>query len=157
MLIWQKSIKNGLLLNKLTNMDRRKALKVGVIGSLAGLSFSFEAKAKEENYDTKIQTNINPIVISTWNHGLAANEAAFSILKTGGKALDAIEKGLRVTEADISNRSVGIGGMPDRDGHVTLDACIMDEEISCFFGRNRPPYFSCTQNHGRNSTRYACW
>lgn len=112
-------------------MDRRKALKVGVIGSLAGLSFSFEAKAKEENYDTKIQTNINPIVISTWNHGLAANEAAFSILKTGGKALDAIEKGLRVTEADISNRSVGIGGMPDRDGHVTLDACIMDEEMRC--------------------------
>jgi isoaspartyl peptidase/L-asparaginase-like protein (Ntn-hydrolase superfamily) len=45
--------------------------------------------------------------------------------------LDAVEKGVRVTESDITNRSVGIGGRPDRDGHVTLDACIMDERSRC--------------------------
>jgi len=74
---------------------------------------------------------VSPIVISTWNHGLAANEAAWKVLSQGGKALDAVEQGVRVTEADLSNRSVGIGGMPDRNGHVTLDACIMDEESRC--------------------------
>ncbi len=68
-----------------------------------------------------------PIVVSTWQHGLAANEAAWKILSKGGSALDAVEAGVMVTEADESNLSVGIGGLPDREGHVTLDACIMDE------------------------------
>jgi N4-(beta-N-acetylglucosaminyl)-L-asparaginase len=69
-----------------------------------------------------------PIVLSTWNFGLAANAAAWEILKTGGKALDAVETGVRITEADPNERSVGYGGRPDRDGKVTLDACIMDEK-----------------------------
>jgi len=69
-----------------------------------------------------------PLVISTWNHGIAANEAAWKILGSGGTALDAVEKGVMVTEADPDNQSVGIGGLPDRDGHVTLDSCIMNEK-----------------------------
>jgi len=72
-----------------------------------------------------------PIVISTWIHGLDANKAAWEVLSKGGKAIDAVEKGVRVTENDLTNRSVGIGGRPDRDGHVTLDACIMDEQSRC--------------------------
>ena len=68
-----------------------------------------------------------PIVISTWNHGLAANEAAYQILKSGGEALDAVEKGVNVPENDPKVMSVGYGGLPDEDGHVTLDACIMDK------------------------------
>ncbi|MBI9038563.1 MAG: N(4)-(beta-N-acetylglucosaminyl)-L-asparaginase [Bacteroidales bacterium] len=68
-----------------------------------------------------------PLVISTWKHGLEANEVAWKILKDNGKALDAVEQGVRVTEADEDNLSVGIGGLPDRDGIVTLDASIMDE------------------------------
>lgn len=72
-----------------------------------------------------------PIVISTWNHGLEANEEAWKVLSAGGRALDAVEKGVMVTEADPDNHSVGIGGYPDRDGHVTLDACIMDENGNC--------------------------
>lgn len=68
-----------------------------------------------------------PIVISTWSHGLAANEAAWTILAKEGRALDAVEAGVRVSEADEAVNSVGYGGLPDRDGKVTLDACIMDE------------------------------
>lgn len=68
-----------------------------------------------------------PIVISTWSHGLAANEAAWTILAKDGRALDAVEAGVRVSEADEAVNSVGYGGLPDRDGKVTLDACIMDE------------------------------
>lgn len=72
-----------------------------------------------------------PIVVSTWNHGLAANQAAWNILSQDGSALDAVEAGVKITEADADNLSVGIGGLPDREGHVTLDACIMDEHGNC--------------------------
>lgn len=72
-----------------------------------------------------------PIVVSTWNHGLAANQAAWHILSQGGNALDAVEAGVKITEADADNLSVGIGGLPDREGHVTLDACIMDAHGNC--------------------------
>jgi N4-(beta-N-acetylglucosaminyl)-L-asparaginase len=72
----------------------------------------------------------NPVVISTWDAGLEANKAAWKILGKGGRALDAVEKGVMVTEAS-QNCCVGLGANPDRDGFVTLDACIMDEFSNC--------------------------
>lgn len=72
-----------------------------------------------------------PIVISTWDFGIVANAAAWQVLKNKGRALDAVEQGVHVTEADPQNQSVGLGGLPDRDGRVTLDACIMDEFGNC--------------------------
>lgn len=72
-----------------------------------------------------------PIVLSTWDFGMAANVEAWKILSAGGRALDAVEAGARVPEADPAETSVGYGGLPDRDGHVTLDACIMDEKGNC--------------------------
>ena len=74
---------------------------------------------------------VEPIVISTWDFGIPANKAAWKILASAGRALDAVEQGVRVPEADPTNSTVGYGGMPDRDGHVTLDACIMDEMGNC--------------------------
>ncbi len=72
-----------------------------------------------------------PIILSTWKWGLEANEEAWKIISRGGRALDAVEAGVRLTEGDLGNVSVGLGGNPDRDGHVTLDACIMDEKGNC--------------------------
>jgi N4-(beta-N-acetylglucosaminyl)-L-asparaginase len=69
-----------------------------------------------------------PEVISTWDFGAKANEEAWKVLSSGGNALDAVEQGVRLIEADEENLSVGIGGLPDRDGRVTLDACIMDSQ-----------------------------
>ena len=66
-----------------------------------------------------------PLVISTWKHGLAANEAAMRVLLAGGSALDAVEKGVNVSENDPEVMSVGYGGLPDEDGVVALDASIM--------------------------------
>lgn len=71
-----------------------------------------------------------PKVLSTWRNTLA-NAAAWKILETGGYALDAVEAGARVPEANPDDMSVGYGGLPDRDGFVTLDACIMDEKSNC--------------------------
>ena len=72
-----------------------------------------------------------PIVISTWSHGVEANEVSFAVLDKNGSALDAVEKGVRVIESDPDNHSVGLGGAPDREGKVTLDACIMDHNNQC--------------------------
>lgn len=74
---------------------------------------------------------VKPIVVSTWNFGLNANVEAWKILSSGGKALDAVEAGAKVPEGDPKESSVGLGGLPDRDGKVTLDACIMDELGNC--------------------------
>jgi N4-(beta-N-acetylglucosaminyl)-L-asparaginase len=61
---------------------------------------------------------------------LKANEEAWKVLSVGGWALDAVEQGVKLVEADPTERSVGYGGRPDRDGRVTLDACIMDENLN---------------------------
>ncbi|MFM9449543.1 hypothetical protein, partial [Streptomyces acidiscabies] len=56
-----------------------------------------------------------PIVVSTWDAGIRANMAAWEILQQNGRALDAVEKGVMVTEAE-RNCCVGLGANPDRDG-----------------------------------------
>ncbi len=101
-------------------MQRRQFLGLGSLGLSAVTFSSFKSSKKV----TK------PIVISTWDAGLAANKAAWQVLRTGGRALDAVEQGVMVTESS-QNCCVGLGANPDRDGYVTLDACIMDEAFNC--------------------------
>lgn len=72
----------------------------------------------------------SPVVVSTWNFA-GANEAAYEALAGGGSVLDAVEKGIRVVESDPANTSVGIGGWPDREGRLTLDASIMEGTGRC--------------------------
>jgi len=79
----------------------------------------------------KFRPQGNATIISTWNHGIDANAAAWNKLSAGGSIVDAVEAGVRVPESDPENTSVGLGGMPDRDGHVTLDACIMEPSGNC--------------------------
>jgi N4-(beta-N-acetylglucosaminyl)-L-asparaginase len=66
-----------------------------------------------------------PVILSTWDHGRPANAMALRTLAEGGSILDAVERGVMVVESDPTNLSVGLGGLPDRDGIVTLDACVM--------------------------------
>ena len=109
--------------------DRRSFLRLGALGgaasALAGLG------PRRARAQTASGARRRPVVISTWNHGLAANAAAWEVLSSGGYALDAVEAGVRVTEADPAVTSVGLGGRPDREGHVTLDACVMTEAGDC--------------------------
>lgn len=108
--------------------DRRTFLKTGALGAAAAALPWKEGMAALGNIPT---TATGPRVISTWKHGMAANDAAWKVLSEGGRALDAVEAGVRVTESDPENTSVGLGGLPDRDGNVTLDACIMNEYHQC--------------------------
>jgi N4-(beta-N-acetylglucosaminyl)-L-asparaginase len=73
----------------------------------------------------------SPVVLSTWDFGKTANVGAWNVLEKGGRALDAVEAGVKIPEADETNQTIGYGGLPDRDGYVTLDACIMDENYNC--------------------------
>jgi L-asparaginase/N4-(beta-N-acetylglucosaminyl)-L-asparaginase len=116
--------------------SKRDFLKMSVLGtSLMGITgFFSKAQAKNDVVKKNIataKTEIKPIVVSTWNHGLAANQIAWQVISKGGKAIDAVEQGVRVPEADPSVMTVGYGGYPDREGKVTLDACIMDENQNC--------------------------
>lgn len=105
--------------------NRRNFIKTAAIGSVAIALNSFKLKEDEIPFS---QGKVNkPIVISTWNFGVKANGAAWEILKNNGRALDAVEAGVKIPEGDPTERSVGYGGRPDRDGRVTLDSCIMDE------------------------------
>ncbi len=111
-------------------MRRRTFLQTSVLAgaALAGGSESLEASWRAERAASMNNLSpIKPIVLSTWSHGMAANEAAWKVLSNNGHALDAVEQGVRVSESDPTVSSVGYGGFPDRDGRVTLDACIMDE------------------------------
>ncbi len=103
--------------------SRRDFIKLSALGAAAFPVSNLLAKP--------IQSVNKPIVISTWNFGLQANAEAWKVLSGGGGALDAVEAGARVPESDSSEMSVGLGGLPDRDGKVTLDACIMDEHGNC--------------------------
>ena len=78
--------------------------------------------------ENKVEKSNKPIVLSTWRFGIEANAEAWKILSAGGRALDAVENGVKIPEGDPNERSVGLGGRPDRDGRVTLDSCIMDEK-----------------------------
>ncbi len=104
-------------------LNRKQFLKTGLLGTipLSGLGFS----GKKKHVGSK------PVVIATWFTALRANEAAWEILGNGGYALDAVEAGVMVEENDPKNMSVGYGGRPDREGNVSLDACIMDERGEC--------------------------
>jgi N4-(beta-N-acetylglucosaminyl)-L-asparaginase len=67
------------------------------------------------------------IFVSTWNNINANNEAA-KAAQNDNNVVDSIVAGISYVESDIEDMSVGKGGRPDRDGDVTLDACIMDHE-----------------------------
>jgi N4-(beta-N-acetylglucosaminyl)-L-asparaginase len=107
---------------------RRKFLQSSLLSSAAMLSAKEMFACGEEK--TAAQKD-SPIVISTWDFGRAANAEAWKVLSSGGPALDAVEAGAKVPEADPKNQTVGYGGLPDRDGRVTLDACIMDDNYNC--------------------------
>jgi N4-(beta-N-acetylglucosaminyl)-L-asparaginase len=115
-------------------MKRRKFLKKSTLSTAGLMAAPLAATAHNPTNDPACSRNSEtsgyPMVIATWDVPNATAKA-WEILQKGGNALDAVEQGVKVEEADESNQSVGKGGRPDRDGHVTLDACIMDSSGNC--------------------------
>ncbi len=115
-------------------MKRRKFLKNSSTATAALVASPFLTSCQEKVQPSKsvgIDTKANyPIVICTWNF-LNASAKAWEVLTAGGNSLNAIEQGVKVEEDDVNNQTVGTGGRPDRDGNVSLDACIMDKDGNC--------------------------
>jgi isoaspartyl peptidase/L-asparaginase-like protein (Ntn-hydrolase superfamily) len=112
------------------NSSRRVFLAQGAIVSMAALSRT--ESIAQSNTSMQISpadrhgTSDRPLIVSTWPFGKPSNERALEVFKAGGSALDAVEKGINLAEEDLSNSSVGAGGIPNAAGIVQLDACIMD-------------------------------
>ena len=103
----------------------------GMVAATALASCRTEPKAEETPaVPSPSKDPIRPLVVCTWNF-MNASARAWEVLDAGGSPLDAVEQGVMVEEADVTNETVGKGGRPDRDGNVTLDACIMDKEGNC--------------------------
>ena len=115
-------------------MKRRNFLQKAALGSvgITALGSSIAAKASTPN-QTKDRQEIPPlnsslpVVIATWSVE-DATQKAWQSLQDGTTALEAVIAGCGVEEANAKGQSVGIGGLPDRDGRVTLDACVMNEK-----------------------------
>lgn len=105
--------------------SRRRFLQQGFWGALGAGSLRLFSR-DEHLFPPQAPKGALPVVIATWDNR-KATAAAWEVLNAGGRALDAVEAGVHIPEADPNDTSVGYGGFPDRDGNVTLDACIMDE------------------------------
>jgi N4-(beta-N-acetylglucosaminyl)-L-asparaginase len=104
--------------------SRRSFLTKSLLGTLVLSATEFCTNSPNQ---TKPKKGALPLSIATWGPNTKATAAAWEVLDKEGNAIDAVEAGARVPEADPNDTSVGYGGFPDRDGYVTLDACIMDE------------------------------
>ncbi len=116
-------------------MKRRNFIKNA---SLTGIGLAVTStltncaeKTPEQNKTAAATTKASlPLVIATWNVPNATAKA-WEVLQDGKSVLDGLEQGCMVEEADLNNSSVGKAGLPDRDGNVTLDACIMNAKGDC--------------------------
>src|SRR5262249_4543312 len=102
-------------------ISRRKFVGHTAIGLVSGVSIQTGGSAEPR----KPKPGEVPLIVSTWPFGKPANDAALQALSAGGSIIDAVEKGISVTESDITNHYVGLSGDPNAAGVVQLDACIM--------------------------------
>ena len=115
-------------------MKRRNFLQKAALGSVGitalGSSIAATAatpKGAKDKQDVPVSNSLLPVVIATWSVEQATKKA-WQSMEQGSSALDAVIAGCGVEEANALGQSVGIGGLPDRDGRVTLDACVMNEK-----------------------------
>ncbi len=111
--------------------SRRTFLKSSILSSSLLLPGVVKKGANLLSRQKQSEKTYKPLIVSTWNHGLEANEKAWEVLHQTGSILDAVEEGVKVTEADPASRTVGLYGFPDREGIVTLDASIMKGNGDC--------------------------
>lgn len=116
--------------NLIEMSNRRSFLKKTLASTtllLPGSIITSCAKPEQESSGEKFK----PLILSTWDHGMPANDKAWEVLMETGNLVSAVEEGVKVTELDMDNLSVGLQGLPDREGIPTLDASIMKGDGSC--------------------------
>ena len=97
--------------------SRRAVLGAGAAASLA-LPLSARAPAI-------LRRRAGPVSVASAN-GLKSVEIAVARMKDGWRPVDAAVAGVEPVENDPEDTSVGYGGLPNEDGVVELDSCVMD-------------------------------
>ena len=109
------------------SFSRRDFLATTALGSLA---LGLEARGGEQNKNAGQSpahgagSGKRPIVVSA-NNGFAYLDRAYSHLSNGGDTLDSAILVVTGPEDDPNDDSVGLGGLPNEEGVVELDACCM--------------------------------
>lgn len=111
--------------------DRRQFLRTSLLGASA-LAVPPRPAIADATGNARKSGMVR--VVCPWDLGAAANQAAWAVPAHGGHVLDAVEAGVRVSEADLRHHSVGRAVPPDRDAHVSLDASTMEAEGNCGAG-----------------------
>jgi len=107
--------------------SRRDFVKTSVLGAVAvggrGVVPSL-AEEGQQGHASQADAPKRPVIICAHN-GYAYVEAAYAFLKGGGDTLDAGIRVVKGPEDDPNDDSVGLGGLPNEEGMVELDACCM--------------------------------
>jgi N4-(beta-N-acetylglucosaminyl)-L-asparaginase len=117
------------IVHTLGNMNRRAFIDKSTLG-ISSLLISPSVFAKKSNLYISDSMSSEAFAIATWDVKRAVTTAGKS-LDSGANALVAAVSGAAIEEADILNTTVGKGGAPDREGTVSLDACVMDSNGNC--------------------------
>src|SRR5580698_1473134 len=107
--------------------SRRDFVKTSVLGAVAagvGTRAQGEESAATQDHAAQSGSYKRPIIICA-NNGFNYLDDAFAFLKNGGDTLDAALKVVKGPEDDPNDTSVGLGGIPNEEGVVELDACCM--------------------------------
>jgi N4-(beta-N-acetylglucosaminyl)-L-asparaginase len=111
------------------SITRRGFIESAVVASLAtSLNASDQsanaAKSELLKSGEPVRIGKRPIIVSA-NNGVNYLDDAFAFLKSGGDTLDAAIRVVKGPEDDPNDDSVGLGGLPNEEGVVELDACCM--------------------------------
>ena len=122
-------------------ITRRDFIGTGAAAAAAGLALPSIGKA-----DTIVTSVVDraslrpasggfstpPVIVGSSNGHISRNaagrtgvEVAYDMVRKGGDTLDAIVNGVSIVELDPNDQSVGLGGLPNEDGVVQLDASVM--------------------------------
>jgi N4-(beta-N-acetylglucosaminyl)-L-asparaginase len=105
--------------------DFVKTSFLGVVtGSAAGRAIRTFASSPQPGHASGNDAPKKPVILCAHN-GRAYVEAAYTFLKGGGDTLDAAIRVVKGPEDDPDDDSVGLGGLPNEEGVVELDACCM--------------------------------
>ena len=105
------------------NWTRRRFFLTTLAGGIAASARKMFAGALPMRGSAPSQ-GARPLIVSSLN-GLKVLDRGMEILKKGGDTLDAVVAAVTAVEDDPRDNSVGYGGLPNEEGEVELDACVM--------------------------------